>query len=712
MTAAPSQRVAAGLAHDGLQRVGVGNAAYVETAGRLIAATTVPRPRLFPVALAWKADDAKYSKTPLCGAAPGWRTADNAWQPGLPIPPRATQFGAVPSDFGLCVLDEDNDALDDLLRIVEAAGVAYAVAPTAAGSHVLLRWDYERWGEVRNANWTALRAAGQIRGSNGWATLWAPGAWLEACEALAPSNKAPALIEALKRPKLPAGQRHDDANRRVYLDPSKRDETVLWLLASGYSRADAVKCADEAAADGKRDGQGAVLVREGETALDPDSPVSLSKHLPITAKYAEDVKRWWLWTPRGYEETTRGVIEREFYDFAYSLWKAGQIDAKQRARMDSGRFGADVVARLEQRSDVRCKVEDWDRDDDVLRLRDGRLLNVSTGELRDATPQDMVSRSLGATLPDAAVSDDDLRAAASALFTFAHRGLCEDSDAVTWTLLSFMRYVLRGNRAMRTNAYLFSTEGQTGKSTYGSAVCALLGDYAAIINVSDLDERANEVWKLGLIGARFGYVDDMEQAALSSDFRRAVSGEMLKVRPLYSNRAVTFQSQTAFLFTANAKLRTGHRGTQSRLQLVPWTETKVADIDEGLRERLTRPDVLDAWLALILRHVGEVRDVPRALREAQGEYEIEADSFGETLRDAGFEFGAGEVEDASLLNALRLADVLPRDIRQPLKWLRSQARAHPRLTVEMRRARGNKPRQYVVIGLRDAADTASPNMPF
>ena len=689
---------ARGLSHDGLRQIGVGNAAYVEAATQLVGLATVPRPRVFPVALKWKADDGKYTKTPLCGASPGWRSADNAWQPGVPIAPRATHFGAVPADFGLCVLDEDNDRLDDVLRIVEAADVGYAIAATAAGSHVLIRYDYERWGELRNANWTALGAAGQIRGGNGWATLWAPDAWIEALDGVELSDNAPALIEALKRPKLPAGQRHDDANRRVYLDPSKRDETVLWLLASGYSRADAVKCADEAAADGKRDGQSAVA-RGGAPALDADSPVSLSKHMPITAKYSEDVKRWWLWTPHGYEETTAGVIEREFYDFAYDLWKSGRIDAKKRAKLDSGRFGADVVRRLEQRSDVRCKIEDWDTDTALLRMDDGRILNIATGEARDATPADMISRSLGASLPDPDVADAELRDAAASLFDFAKRGLCGDDDVVTWTLLAFMRYVLQGNRALRTNAYLHSTEGQTGKSTFGAAACALLGEYAATINVADLGERAHETWKLGLIGARLGYVDDMEQGALSSDFRRAVSGEVLKARALYSNRAITFPSQAAFLFTANVRLRTAHRGTTSRLQIVPWSETRVADIDEELRDKLTRPDVLHAWLGLVMRYGGTVRALPQALREAQGAYETESDTFGERLRDAGFDFGDGEIEDAELLAELRSAQRVPRDIKDERAWLRGLARNHPLTAVITKRESPYAPRRYYVRGV-------------
>ena len=184
MTPEP-QRVPPGLSHDGLRSLGVGAISYVEACAALHGRGTVEAPRIFPVRLQWKAADAKYAKAPVCGPAPGWRSADNAWQPGVPVPPRATHFGAVPSDFGLAVLDEDNDRLDDLLRIVEAAGVEYATVPTAAGWHVVIRWDYSAWGELRNANWTAGGAAGQIRGGNGWVTLWAPAALVDALPALA-----------------------------------------------------------------------------------------------------------------------------------------------------------------------------------------------------------------------------------------------------------------------------------------------------------------------------------------------------------------------------------------------------------------------------------------------------------------------------------------------------------------------------------------------
>ena len=429
--------------------------------------------------------------------------------------------------------------------------------------------------------------------------------------------------------------------------------------------------------------------------------MSVSKALPITAKFVVEHGAWRLWVanPPGYVDVDARMIEREVNDFVYAQHRAGKIDAKTKAQLDRGAATRDVVDALEKRSDVFSSQAEWDAVPDLLRLRDGRILNVATGELREATPADLLSRSLGATLPSAEMSDTALRAAAAPLFDFAATGLDGDAAAVEWFLLTFPRYVIRGNRAKRTNAYVHSTQGNTGKSTAGHAYCALLGDYAEPLNVSDLDDKAHETWKLRLMGARFCYVDDMEQRSLASDFRRAVSGEVLKARPLYSNKAVSFQSQAAFLFTSNVRLRTSHRGTLSRLQIVPWSETAIADVDEAYRARLVAPEVLDAWLALILRHDADVRDIPARLRAAQDDYETESDTLIELARDAGCAEGDGEIEDTAFLAKLAEAQLVPRNVASPLRWVRALVREHPRVELVTRRARATEPRRYYVVGL-------------
>ena len=355
---------------DGITWTGAGcpvaQADYLSATIDLLAKGRNPRPRVFPIALKWNSAKGKYDKRPLCGAAPGWKLPDRSWLPGVSAPPAATHFGVCPADFGLLVIDEDNDRLADLIAIVEAADVFYATIPTNKGHHVAVRWDYGRWIEPSKklakwtddpgqGTWTAGKAGGDTRGAIGWVTLWHPEAFAVACDLAYSPNVIP-LLAALKRPKLASG-RHDEANKITYHHPERRDEMVLWLLASGYDRREAIRHADMAAKDGARDGNersGSVTMRATKSALEPKSPVSVSRHMPIVAKFEPNLKRWWLFDPEtGYSEVHPSAVTRKVEDFTFQLYSNGTIDEGGRVTLDNSQEA--VVKALSRRADVVCR---------------------------------------------------------------------------------------------------------------------------------------------------------------------------------------------------------------------------------------------------------------------------------------------------------------------------------------------------------------------
>ena len=700
--------IAPGLTADGLRLAGVGRDGYMDAVASLYGLAAVARPRVFPVAVAWKAQDAKYAKTPLCGASPGWQSPDNTWLPGVPVHARATHFGAVPADFGLLVIDEDNGQLADLVTIIEAAGVPYVVAPTSAGSHVLIKWDAERWGIAKNANWTAGQAAGQVRGGKGWATLWTPAPWCEALDRLALSDKAPALLEALKRAPLPPGQRHDDANARVYHQPGTRDETVLWLLKSGYSRQDAVKCADDAARDGKRDGNtvdgGHVVMRTTGMPLDTGSPVSVAHHMPVVAKCAKETGQWWQFGGTGYVEVLDTDILCEIEGFTADLWQAGQIDARDRRKLDNSQRR--VLDALSRRRDVMCSIDDWNRDDDLVGLADGRILNMASGEVLAPDPSIMVSAQLAATLPN------DPQAGAPVFTAWLADKLPDEQ--VRSAVLAFLRYSLTGDcRTHRLALVLHSKTARTGKSTLGELWVKIMGGYGRTLGKTDFGDIGNpdKAWLGQLIGKRFVYLDDLGAVKLRDEFRTAASGGVLTFIPKYANRPVTFASHAHIMWTANQlpDVPPSDTGTLDRLGVVPWSERPVDDdgtgVDGNIVDRLFAER--DAILALVLKATWNLGQLPDAMEVARAAHAEAQDALSQRFEDAGCVICAGaEVEANALLAQLKASHQVPDNTT--VRWLTRQCRQHPAYDVDNRGGGGHgRARRTVIIGVTLADDSVT-----
>lgn len=226
-------------------------------------------------------------------------------------------------------------------------------------------------------------------------------------------------------------------------------------------------------------------------------------------------------------------------------------------------------------------VELGDLDADPWKLNTpGGLVDLRTGAVRRAEPEDLVTRATTAAWDPAARSE---------LWEEILLRLIPDEGKRRW-LQRWFGYCLTGLTSEKAIACVFG-EADTGKSTVSGAVYAALGNVASsgyavswTSKVIQDNDRVNREEKLHhAIGARLCVTAELRKGSqMDAAFvKEATGGDVVDARALYAG-SVNFKPQLKLLLHTNYTPRSADPALQNRLRFLELTE-RLSEVEKGRR---------------------------------------------------------------------------------------------------------------------------------
>ena len=193
----------------------------------------------------------------------------------------------------------------------------------------------------------------------------------------------------------------------------------------------------------------------------------------------------------------------------------------------------------------------WDADPMVAGLPEGRVLDLTTGDARDASRDEFISRRLG-TLPDPNAPSPDR------FLKLVNDMVGGDEAAADW-LLSWTGYALTGHTCVTDQvAPILCGQAGAGKTTLTEIVTHILGDYATklppdVLVASRHARERHPEWMLRLDGARFGVGTEIPDRGRirSGLFKELTGGEELTANRMRMD-STTFRPTAKLLLYGNA----------------------------------------------------------------------------------------------------------------------------------------------------------------
>ncbi|MGW3779987.1 DNA primase family protein [Streptomyces sp. NPDC005091] len=267
---------------------------------------------------------------------------------------------------------------------------------------------------------------------------------------------------------------------------------------------------------------------------------------------------------------------------------------------------------------------EWDTDPYLLAAPNG-VIDLRSGELRDGTPDQRVTRSVTVEYDPDATCPRWERFIAE---VFAHD---PDLPAYVQRLLG---YGITGSTKEQCFGVLYGA-GSNGKSTLLTTLRELLGDHAATVPfdmfTTSGKARGGPEAEM-LVGARLALASETNRSAVldSAAIKNATGGEEITVNPKY-RRPYAFKPQALILLASNYRpiVREQDMGTWRRIKLIPFLQrfegdAKDPDLEETLRSE--RAGIL-AWLIRgAVDWFENGLDDPASVRDAIAEYREESDS--------------------------------------------------------------------------------------
>lgn len=206
----------------------------------------------------------------------------------------------------------------------------------------------------------------------------------------------------------------------------------------------------------------------------------------------------------------------------------------------------------------------------------------------------------------------------------------------------------------------------------------------------------------------------MESTELRIQFRTAVAGGTLIVRPNFANQSVKLDSMAHFMFSGNVLPKAGpdRAGDQDRLAIVPWSEARLEDANETILEELAAelPDILSLILAMKPGAI-DLRQPPSVMVEAKAEYVEDQDELTQRFEAVGLTPGKGDIPAGEVLELLKGGGEAAEGAS--VRWLTAQVRRHPAYGVRDAFGTGKDGRRYklkLITGLtRMSAGDGTPS---
>ena len=269
---------------------------------------------------------------------------------------------------------------------------------------------------------------------------------------------------------------------------------------------------------------------------------------------------------------------------------------------------------------------EWDRDDDLLGLPYGRVVNLRTGTRDTQNRDDHLTLRAGC----------DVAAQVSPAWSqFVLQTCGGDQDMADALQLAVGASAFGNNRHHRVE--VLCGDGGTGKSTFGSAVGAALGSYAGAMPASVLNARNDQhpTGIAGLVGKNFVTVPEVAGGTFRGETLKALAGGDEIAARFMRRDFFTFRPTCTLWLMTNEPpaVRLVDEALRRRIRIWPF-EAKPATPDPKLPERLRSTKVLGGVLRWIVDGAARAAKIKgqfpdcQAVRDATAQYFEATDSIG------------------------------------------------------------------------------------
>ncbi|UFN48120.1 phage/plasmid primase, P4 family [Roseomonas sp. OT10] len=406
----------------------------------------------------------------------------------------------------------------------------------------------------------------------------------------------------------------------AFLDRLEEDpDTAAWKADKGLpdGAREARRTWDRASQAANDD----VLLTEHGVAL------AFTRQFRDRLRYCHSTGAWFEWAGTHWRQDRKHAA----FSFARTLVAQANREAEFKTQAITGKAAfAAGVEKFAQRDPAHAAVaEDWDADP-MLLATPGGTVDLRTGRMRLARPEDMMTR-VAAVAPSREVPPDRW-------LRFLDETTGRD-DALIGFLQRWCGYCLTG--LTREQALLFGHgAGGNGKSVFLNTVAKIMGDYAAVAAMDTFTASHGEKHPTDLAalrGARMVVSSETEEGRTWAEQRikQMTGGDPVTARFMRQD-FFTYTPQFKLTIIGNHKpvLKNLDEAMRRRMNLVPFTR-KPAVKDAELEEKLKAewPGIL-AWMldgCLLWQRDGLMR--PPVVIEATAEYFAEQDYFARWLAE-------------------------------------------------------------------------------
>jgi hypothetical protein len=190
----------------------------------------------------------------------------------------------------------------------------------------------------------------------------------------------------------------------------------------------------------------------------------------------------------------------------------------------------------------------------------------------------------------------------------------DDSEEDAESLLHHIATVLAPHWSAVKYVLLIG-EGRNGKSVLMKMIMGLLGAHN-ISHVTRQDMSASKSTCLDLQGRLANIVFDGPASYLkdSGPEKSLIAGEVTPIRRLYSSLTTPVQTNALFIEGLNREPKTGDKSLALQKRLVRFPFTRTYELDYQFETHMLSPQVLGAFLALLLDHYVQQSEVHTKLK--------------------------------------------------------------------------------------------------
>ena len=474
--------------------------------------------------------------------------------------------GVIPASLGCFVVDIDEGGENGVKAVRGVLGDPVTVIATQrpGGFHA---WYRAPAGKVGNRKWRLDGAAGDIRGSAGYAILWdvrtvaiGLAQHFDDAQPADPSKLpkpttngagGPAAVRAAL-----LGERNDTLNLEAF--KAAKDGTLEWEAFRDAGLGAGLPLAEIEAT--LKSATGAAQVADG-------GPPEM---LAVAAKLANALREQWAYSP------ARGWFWRRDAE----LWQHDEENLRlRRCVSDALRYArerntvAKGIRTLEVVREMEPLLADfgaWDADPELVGTPDQRVLDLRNGEIRAATPEDRISRRLG-FVPDTS-------GGATRWLRFLNETVPVDDKAASVAFLQrWCGYTLTGYNREHKFLLLLGTGGN-GKGTFRDMLAAVMGEHYRGLPTDAVFGRfpQHRQWMARLEGARCASVSEPSPGDRwrVGDLKDLTGGGKVTANFMRQD-SIDFEPICKLMVLANdaPKLDSVDEAIRRRLILMPFTRT-------------------------------------------------------------------------------------------------------------------------------------------